>query len=220
VLRLLKLQRSQRQGSTEPVAGTEAPRADPLRSLVLAANAGDASAQRTLLVTLGPGLLRAVRGVLGEAHPDVEDALQDSMAAFHAALPGFRGECSTLHFACRVAVQTALNTRRRAGYRARHTPSVSPDALSELARDERSPAESHAASARRDALRQLLDELPEVQAEVLVLHVVLGYSVDETARATSSPRDTVRSRLRAALSSLRARVSADGALLEILDVRS
>jgi RNA polymerase sigma-70 factor (ECF subfamily) len=193
---------------------------DPLKSLVSAAVAGDASAQRTLLVTLGPSLLRAVRGVLGAGHPDVEDALQDSMAAIHAALPSFRGECTALHFACRIAVQTALNARRRAGYRTRYTPNVSPDELADVAGDERSPAELQAAAARREVLRQLLDELPPVQAEALALHVVLGYSVDETARATSSPRNTVRSRLRAGLSALRARVATDGPLLEVLEVRS
>ena len=218
VLRLLRFQRSPSGRRADSLADAEP--ADPLRSLVSAAIAGDRNAERTLLVTLGPALLRTVRGVLGGSHPDVEDALQDSMAAVHTALVRFRGECGTLHFACRVAVQTALNARRRASYRTRHTPSVSPDELSELAADERSPAEAQAAVARRNALRQLLDELPSVQAEALVLHVVLGYSVDETARATESARDTVRSRLRAALAALRARVGADVALFEILDVRS
>jgi RNA polymerase sigma-70 factor (ECF subfamily) len=212
------LQRSPAGTSADPLA--DAPPADPLKSLVSATIRGDTNAERTLLVTLGPTLLRAVRGVLGGSHPDVEDALQDSMAAVHAALPRFRGECKTLHFACRVAVQTALSARRRASYRHRHTPSVSPDELSELATDERSPAEAQAALARRNALRQLLDELPAVQAEALVLHVVLGYSIDETARATECPRDTVRSRLRTALAALRTRVGADLALFEILDVRS
>jgi RNA polymerase sigma-70 factor (ECF subfamily) len=218
VLRLLRFQRPSSGGAADSLADAEG--ADPLKSLVSAATGGDENAERTLLVTLGPALLRAVRGVLGGSNPDVEDALQDSMAALHAALPRFRGECGTLHFACRVAVQTALNARRRASYRNRHTPSVSPDELSELAADERSPAEAQAAASRRDALRRLLDELPPVQAEALVLHVVLGYSIDETARATDSPRDTVRSRLRTALGALRARVGADGALLEILDVQS
>jgi RNA polymerase sigma-70 factor (ECF subfamily) len=218
VIRLLRLQRSPREIAGDPPHDEAPP--DPLKSLVSAALAGDSNAERTLLVTVGPSLLRAVRGVLGQAHPEVEDTLQDSMAALHAALPAFRGECGTLHFACRVAVQTALSARRRAGYRSRHTPSVSPDELSELPGDERSPAEAQAAATRRAALRRLLDELPPVQAEALVLHVVLGYSVDETARAMGSPRNTVRSRLRAALAALRTRVGADGVLLEILAVRS
>ena len=217
---MLRLLRSQRpKGSPhEPSSGAEP--ADPLKSLVAATLRGDRAAERTLLVTLGPALLRAVRGVLGATHPEVEDVLQEAMTAVHTALGDFRGECGTRHFACRVAVQTALNARKRAGYRSRHTPSLAPDEISELARDERSPAEEHAATARRNALRNLLDELPAAQAESLALHVVLGYSVDETARAMRTPRDTVRSRLRTALATLRARVDTDAALLEILDVRS
>ncbi len=217
MLRLLRLQRSPRDIAGETPRDGAPP--DPLKSLVSAAVHGDSNAERTLLVSVGPSLLRAVRGVLGQAHPDVEDTLQDAMAALHAALPAFRGECGTLHFACRVAVQTALNARRRAAYRSRHTPSVSPDELSELPGDDRSPAEAQAAATRRAALRQLLDELPSIQAEALVLHVVLGYSIDETARAVGSPRNTVRSRLRTALAALRARVDTDRALFEILDGR-
>jgi len=218
VLRLLRLHRSEGQSSPDSPAH-ERP-ADALAPLAAEASRGNVEAQRTLFVTLGPSLLRAIRGVLGGTHPEVEDTLQESMVAVHTALPGFRGECTITHFACRVAVQTALNARRRASYRARHTPNMPPERLSELASEERSPADAQAAAARRAALRRLLDELPALQAEVLVLHVVLGYSVDETASATHTPRNTVRSRLRAALSALRARLGPDRALLEILDVRS
>ena len=192
---------------------------DPLAALGLAAVEGDREAQRTLIVALGPPLLRAVRGVLGLHHPEVEDTLQEAMTAVLSALPGFRGECQTVHFACRVAVQTAMNARRRASYRLRYTPSAAPEELAELARDERTPAEACAASARREVLRSLLDGLSLAQSEVLALHTILGYSIEETARATRVPVNTVRSRLRAALSTLRSRVHADRALLEGLDVK-
>jgi RNA polymerase sigma-70 factor (ECF subfamily) len=154
--------------------------------------------------------------VLGAVHPDVDDILQESLVAVLGALPGFRGDCRTLHFACRVAVQTAMNARRRAGYRLRHTPSVDPDELVELAHDERSPAQAHDDARRRRTLRQLLDELPAPQAEALVLHTVLGYSIEETALTTRTPPNTVRSRLRAALSLLRERLAGDAALLDEL----
>ena len=187
---------------------------DPLRVLAMTAAQGDTAAQRTLLVSMGPSLLRVVRGVLGSAHPDVEDTLQEAMVAVHLALAGFRFECTTLHFACRVTAQRAMNARRRAGYRARHTPSAPPADLAELARDERSPADLIAASRRRDALRQLLSELPEVQGEVLALHALLGYTVEETAAATQVPVNTVRSRLRNALTKLRLRAQDDASLRE------
>jgi RNA polymerase sigma factor (sigma-70 family) len=190
---------------------------DPLRLLAAAAAAGDREAQRTLLVTVGPSLLRVVRGVLGGQHPDVEDTLQEAMVSLHLALVGFRGECTTLHFACRIAVQTALNARRRSGSRTRLTPSAEPADLQELARDDRSPAEAMDAAACRQALRALLGELPPAQAEVLALHTVLGYTVDETAETIAVPPNTVRSRLRAALAKLRETAHTQRALLDKIE---
>ena len=157
-----------------------------------------------------------VRGVLGADHSDVEDVMQQATVAVHFAMPSFRGECSVHHFASRIAAQTALNARRRAGYRTRHTPSMPPEALAEFAGPAESPAESLAASRRRATLRQLLCELPDVQAEVLALHTMLGYSVEETAAAVGVPVNTVRSRLRTALAALRVRVEGDGALLDVI----
>jgi RNA polymerase sigma-70 factor (ECF subfamily) len=191
---------------------------DPLRALAAAAAHGDREAQRTLLVAIGPSLLRIVRGVLGNAHPDVEDTLQEAMVAVHLALRSFRGECTTLHFACRVAVQTAMNARRKAGYRSRLTPSTAPADLVDLARDDSSPSQLVEAARRREALRQLLCELPAVQAEVLALHTLLGHTVEETAAATQVPVDTVRSRLRNALARLRERVHSSPTLIDASEV--
>ena len=187
-----------------------APRVDPLRALAAAAAAGDATAQQTFLIETGSSLLRTVRAVLGPAHPEVEDVLQETMTAVHLALPGFRGECSTLHFACRIAVQSAMNARRRARTRARHLSHEFDEELAELARDGESPADLLAAARRRSVLRELLGELPEAQAEVLALHTILGHTVEETAQITGAPLNTVRSRLRAALSALRRAAHSDG----------
>ena len=52
----------------------------------------------------------------------------------------------------------------------------------------------------------LLDELPKVQAEVVVMRMVLGYSVEEIAVATQVPVNTSKSRLRVAKEYLRRRL--------------
>jgi RNA polymerase sigma factor (sigma-70 family) len=208
---MLRLLRSGRQ-----VDGPRSERLDPLQGIARAAARGDRAAQRTLLIETGSAVLRVVRAVLGGNNPELEDVFQEAMTAVHLALPGFRGECSTRHFVCRVAVQTAMNARRRGRTRARHVEVADDGKLAELARDETSPAELLAAARRRAALRRLLDGLPELQAEVLALHTMLGYTVEETAQVTGAPVNTVRSRLRAALTALREAVLADGARFEIV----
>ena len=195
-------------------------RPDPLRAIAAAAARGDSAAQRTLLIETGSALLRTVRAVLGTSSPELEDVLQEAMTAVHLALPSFRGECSTLHFVCRLGVQTAMNARRRGRTRARYVETTDDAELVELARDDVSPAELLAAARRRATLRQLLAELPALQAEVLALHTMLGYTVEETAQVTGAPVNTVRSRLRAALSALRQAVSADAACREIVQEKS
>lgn len=169
-------------------------------------------AARTLLRAVTPGLLRVVRGILGTSHPEVPDVCQEATVAFLQALPEFRGQSTVTHFACRIAVFSAMNARRRARLHRQLATTSSED----LPSGSLNPAEEAAAERRRQAVRQLLDELPPAQGEVLALHVMLGYTVQETASAVAAPLDTVRSRLRRALSALRARVGGDSALLEVV----
>jgi DNA-directed RNA polymerase specialized sigma24 family protein len=60
-----------------------------------------------------PHLIRVVRRVLGAEHPEVEDVAQQAALAVLDGLRRFRSETTNLHLACRVAVLTAANTRRR-----------------------------------------------------------------------------------------------------------
>jgi RNA polymerase sigma-70 factor (ECF subfamily) len=188
---------------------------DGLAGLARAAVAGRRDAVRTLIVSVTPAVLKTIRGVIGGAHPDVEDCAQEAVWRFVGALPGFRYECSVLHFACRVAVHTALNVKR--SHRARGEGRLEP-----LAEDYvdpgPSPAEELASAGRRHAVRELFATLPTDQAEALILHLVLGFTVEETAAACGAPANTIRSRLRLAKQALRMRAGANPALLEVLEV--
>jgi RNA polymerase sigma factor (sigma-70 family) len=184
---------------------------DALRSLVAKASVGERAAQRTLLCAVGPHVLRVVRGVLGVHHPDVEDVFQEASLALLSALPRFRGESTTVHFACRVAVLTAMNARRRV-----RNMKLTDGDPGQAASGGSSPAESAEQARRREALREVIDELPPARAEVLVLHVMLGYTVEEASLALGVPVNTVRSRLRRALGNLRDRVQTDRRLLELI----
>jgi RNA polymerase sigma-70 factor (ECF subfamily) len=193
----------------------QAPAVDPLAPLAVAAVAGDASAMRTLIVSIGPTILRVVRGVLGSSHPDLEDVAQESALAVARALPSFRRECTTLHFACRISVLTAITARRRARIRTPPgTDHVDPDSEPTEAA---SPRRLATAARRRETLRALCEELPDIQATTLVMLCVLGFTIEEIAASTGVPMNTVKSRLRLARDALRERVRANPELLDDLE---
>ena len=179
---------------------------DALAALADAAARGERAAVRTFLVSIGPQLLRVVRRVLGVDHPDVDDVLQESAFAVIDALPRRRRESTVLHFACRVAVLTAMNVRRREATRKRHAVRADDQEVDELATDAPSPDVALAERTSVELVQELMDSLPLAQAEVLALHCVLGYTLPEIAESADLPLETVRSRLRAAKQAVRARL--------------
>lgn len=176
---------------------------DPLVELVPLALRGDVKAERTLLVAVGPSMVAIVRRVIGAHHPDVEDLCQESFLALLSALPSFRGQCTVLHFACRVSLYTSLAARRRIRFQAERVTD-SAEQHDEIPSDhEPSPAELAEQREIRQALRELLDALPMHQSEVLALHILLGHTVEEIASMTECGINTIRSRLRRGLESMR-----------------
>jgi RNA polymerase sigma-70 factor (ECF subfamily) len=183
-----------------------------LFDLVPPAVAGEAAALERLLAAVGPSLLRVARQILGPNHPDVEDVVQEAAFALVEALREFRGDSSVLHFASRVALLTAMNTRRKLRVRERLTPLSREAVLDELAGDEPLPSTELVAARRRRAVGELLSELPAPQAEAPAMHCVLGFTVSETALACGVPENTVRSRLVTAKAALKKRLVEDATL--------
>ena len=158
-------------------------------------------------------MLQMIRRVLGPSHSEVEDVLQEALVGLLHALPRFRGDSTTRHFACRIATLSALKARRRrGGAPADPGPDVDEDCWAGA-----DPHDWALASCRRQILRRLLDELPGPQAEAMVLHCVAGLSVEEISVAVQCPPETVRSRLRRAKEALRERVAADPAMGDLLE---
>jgi RNA polymerase sigma factor (sigma-70 family) len=69
-----------------------------------------------------------------------------------------------------------------------------------------------------EVLRDLLADLPAEQGETLAMRIVLGYSLEEVAKTTGVPVNTVRSRVRLAKERLKARIEADPTLMDVLGV--
>jgi RNA polymerase sigma-70 factor (ECF subfamily) len=199
-------------GASKP----SAPAPDALATVARSAADGDPRATRTFLLTVTPHLLRVVRRVLGTYHPDVDDTAQESAFALMDALPRHRGECTVLHFACRVALLTAMNVRRREATRKRSSTRQDELDVELLESAMRAPDEELLAQARASVVRELVDTLPVEQAEVLAMHCVLGYTVKEIADTSRAPVETVRSRLRLAKGALRDRIAHDPRLGRIV----
>jgi RNA polymerase sigma-70 factor (ECF subfamily) len=190
--------------------------ADSTMALARVAAAGDNVATGKLLRLLAPRLTRVVRAVLGSGHPDLDDATQHALIGFVQALPAFRGDCDPLGYASVIAVRAALAVRKRTrtDY-SRRDDGAEADAIPA---GKASPSDEAAAQKRKAILRDLLAALPTEQAEALAMRVVLGWSLDEIAKQSGAPLNTVRSRLRLAKEGLKKRIESDAALLEALEV--
>ncbi|HET9957956.1 MAG TPA: sigma-70 family RNA polymerase sigma factor [Polyangiaceae bacterium] len=185
------------------------------RSVLTRALDGEGAAIEELIAELTPPLLRAVRAMLGPEHPDVEDLVQDTLIDLVDALPSFRGECTLLHFAIRIAARKASSSRKRAragrGFVDRFWRREAPLQAAVV-----NPREASLVERRRQLLDSLLAELPQAQAETMLLRSVLGYSLEEVAAMTRVPLNTVRSRMRLAKETLRRRIETDEQVRELL----
>jgi len=183
------------------------------RDLSLRAANGDLAATQELLAYVWPTLTRVAAGVLGARHAELDDAVQQSMIALVRALPAFRGECHPAGYASRITLRVALRVRRNFKRDAVRREQL--ELLGTAEDSAPSPSNDTVGSRRRELLRELLEVLPEEQAEALTLRVVMGWSLEEVARASGAPVNTVRSRVRLAKEALRARIDAHPALAEL-----
>src|SRR5262249_42876576 len=173
-------------------AGT-ASRADPaqLDALARAALGREPEAIRRFLLAVAPAIGRACRGVMGARHPDLEDTIQDAFIDVTRGLPSYRFEGSLLGFVMKIAVRRALASRRRSVARLRHL-----QLLDDL-HDELPVADANVGEIERaEVMRDLIRRLRPIQAETLVMRVVLGFTVEEIALATEVSVNTVKTRLR------------------------
>jgi DNA-directed RNA polymerase specialized sigma24 family protein len=143
--------------SERPTSAT-APPHDELRELAAAVLRRDAAALRTFLTEIVPDLVRVVRRVLGASHPDVEDTAYEAAYGVVEALGRFRGEGTIRHLACRVAVLTAMNVRRREAAMKRDRERADTD-IERVQEDAPNPEEPGRGARSRSNARQPRDEL-------------------------------------------------------------
>jgi RNA polymerase sigma factor (sigma-70 family) len=165
------------------------------RDLVVRAMAGDHDAF-TRLATASIGRMFAVaRLILRETEP-AEDAVQEALVAAWRDLSGLRDPDRFEAWLHRLLVRACYREARRSRRVTRLEVHVTPIELGE-------PDESRAI-ANRDQLERGFRRLDPDQRAILVLHFFSGLPLTEVAGALGIPIGTVKSRLHAALSKLRA----------------
>ena len=158
-----------------------------LNSVLDSARAGNESGMAELWHALNPPVLRYLRVVVGQA---AEDVASETWLQAARDIRRFRGDATGFRvWLFRVARNRALEELRRSGRRKEDPTGLyaAPDraALDDPARE----AVEHMAT--RQALR-LIAELPANQAEAVMLRVVVGLDVTQTAEVLGKRPGAIR----------------------------
>jgi RNA polymerase sigma-70 factor (ECF subfamily) len=180
--------------------------------LVARARRGDASAYALLMRRYNRRVYRAVRAILDD-EMEVEDAMQDAYLAAYRHLSRFEGRARFSTWLIRIAVNAALDRRRRSGRALRLDAACETAALhSPLApAAEGSIDPERLVGAQRLAVRleEAIHALPDAYRAVYVLRELEGLGTFATAECLQIEEATVRTRFHRARRLLRDALGAE-----------
>ncbi|MFD5702561.1 RNA polymerase sigma factor [Streptomyces lasiicapitis] len=177
-----------------------------LTAAVLAAQDGDETAFRTVYRTVHPRLLGYVRTLVGDL--DAEDVASEAWLQIARDLDRFSGDADRFRgWAARIARNRALDHIRMRGRR----PAIGGDETELTGR----PAEADTAgeaieSLSTDAALALIAQLPQDQAEAVVLRVVVGLDAKSAADTLGKRPGAVRTAAHRGLKRLAELMGAEG----------
>jgi RNA polymerase sigma-70 factor (ECF subfamily) len=167
------------------------------RMLIRRFNAGDAGALRRIYEKYKPELL-AVASSLVADRSAVEDVLHDVFVRFASEAGRFQMRGSLNGYLAVCVANRARNVNRRERQTgSRHDSEGVPETAARV-----DPGEVAADAERRDAVTAAVDQLPQEQRQVIVLHVLGGLRFRQIAQQTGDSINTVQSRYRYGLEKL------------------
>ena len=180
-----------------------------LSAAVRAARGGDEAAFRSLYRQVQPGLLRYLRGLVGD---DAEDLASETWLQVARDLRSFRDEGSGFRgWALTIARHRALDHIRR--NQRRPAAGLPVDVLTDLP-DGQDTAEQAIRFATTNATVAFIATLPRDQAEAVLLRVVVGLDVKETAKVMGKRPGAVRTAVWRGLRTLTERLADVGVTRE------
>lgn len=177
-----------------------------LTAAVLAAQGGDESAFRTVYRAVHPRLLGYVRTLVGDG--DAEDVTSEAWLQIARDLDSFTGDADRFRgWAARIGRNRALDHIRMRGRR----PAIGGDEteLTGHAADSDTAGEAMEALSTGRAMA-LIAQLPQDQAEAVVLRVVVGLDAKSAAETLGKRPGAVRTAAHRGLKKLAELIGADG----------
>lgn len=154
------------------------------------ARQGEQAAFRQL-VEENEGLVRStVKGMLGDT-AEADDVAQEVFIRFFRALEDFREESQVGTYLSRIAINLSINELKRRQRRNRWLSVLRKEDSQAIEDDSMNPGRKD----MQDLLRKALQRLDPDFRAVVVLRLIDGYSVKETAGILGLPQGTVASRL-------------------------
>ncbi len=180
------------------------------------AAAGDREALADLLGRVHPLVVRYCRARVTASHRSLssaDDVAQEVCVAIMTALPRYAREGRPfLAFVYGIASHKVADAHRSAARSRSHPVAEVPDSVS----DESDPQDVAIAGSVGRTISKLLLELAPLQREILILRVAGGLTAEETADTLGTTPGAVRVAQHRALGKLRALVTADAQLAELL----
>jgi RNA polymerase sigma-70 factor (ECF subfamily) len=186
------------------------------RAIVAAVLDGDRDAFRRLVDREAAGLVRACQRILGD-HGEAEDAAQEAFVTAYRSLATWRADGPFGAWLMRIGIRIALRQagrRRTVTWRApgsRVDDAGTASGPADRAADREAiaaapltdPAILSLRAERATEIRAAVTSLPEPYREVVALRFFGEASLDEIARQTGRPLNTVKTQLRRGLERLR-----------------
>src|SRR3954447_7938208 len=173
---------------------------DSLASLVSRAQSGDRAAMEQLITQLRPGVFRYVLARVLDPHL-ADDVTQEVTVTMVQSLHRYVDQGRPVAAWAFGIAANKVSESRRSAYRRRESPTDTlPDRAHDVAQE---PEQAVLRLETVTRMRDLLDALPETQAEIVRLRVAAGLSAEETAAVLGMTPGAVRVAQHRALTRLR-----------------
>ncbi|MGH3319534.1 MAG: RNA polymerase sigma factor ShbA [Streptosporangiaceae bacterium] len=174
---------------------------DALRTLAKRTDEGDEEAAEALVTHVRPVIVRYCTARLGPVpglQHTVEDVVQEVCLGMLSGLPRYRDTGRPfIAFVLGIAAHKVVDAQRRTGR------TVPFEDLPDRADESPGPEDHAVRASQAEEARVLLDSLPDVQRELILLRVGVGLTAQETGEVLNMSAGSVRVVQHRALSRLR-----------------